>query len=201
MSKRKARGRSGKIELSASGTTVNRLSVKKLVRSDGLSPSRHLILLIIKPVLFVAIVAVLVVYNKGYDRLYKYNFKRTFAEIEKYKGLDYDERLKKLLPQDYPFLSQIRDRTPADAIILVPPKEIWHPKDRKLGFGPWIASKAYLAYFLYPRRILIDDKKDAKSPLMKDVTHVAIIDSWGYDKLQYTVPNPPSYGIMPIKQQ
>jgi hypothetical protein len=171
-------------------------SSSRSLRQENISNA----LLFLRPVLFIGIVILLISSNKGYDRLYKINVVRMFKDLERYKGMDYDQRLRKMLPQDYPFLSDIRDKTPADAVLLAPPKAIWHPEGRKLGFGTWIHSPSYLAYFLYPRKVIIDDKKGAKSPLMNEVTHVLIVDSWGYDKLKYQVPDRQPFAVLPIQK-
>lgn len=176
--------------------TSKKISKPKSQRQEGIST----VFLFVRPVIFIGVVILLIAFNKGYDRLYKINVVRIFNDLEKYKGMDYEQRLRKMLPQDFPFLADIRDKTPSDAILLAPPRAIWHPEGRKLGFGTWIHAPSYLAYFLYPRKVIIDDKKGAKSPLMNEVTHVLIVDSWGYDKVKYQVSDPQPFAVLPIEK-
>ena len=160
----------------------------------------YTVLAFLKPLLFIAIVWILFATNTGYDRLYKQNVVNLLSDLKTYKGLSWDEKLTHFLPQDYPFLKRIKDATPANAIILAPPRPVWYPKDRDLGFGRWISRNYYLSYFLYPRRVVIDDKKNHDNPLIQQATHVMIVDSWGYDKLSYQVANPQPFTVMPIHQ-
>ncbi len=154
---------------------------------------------VIRPLLFLGVVGLLMTYNKGYDRLYKENIVGLIQQMHQYKGMSYEEKLGKLLPQDYPYLSFVKKSTPPDAVILAPPRSVWQPKDQHLKFSRWISRKDYLTYFLYPRKIVFDDNNDRDNPLKQQLTHVMIVDSWGYDKLSYEVSNPQALTVMPIQ--
>jgi hypothetical protein len=155
---------------------------------------------VLKLLVFLAIIYILIVNNKGYSRLYKYNVVRILDDIEKYGGSTHEEKMRRMLGADYSYLSFVRNETPEDAIILAPPRSIWHPEGKKLGFGNWITSKSYVSYFIYPRRVIYDDEKDAQNPLKGQLTHVMIVDHWGYEKLDYPVSNKEQFSVLPIRQ-
>jgi len=54
-------------------------------------------------------------------------------------------------------------------------------------------------HFLHPRKIVHEDRKELHPELTKAITHVAIIDYWGYQKLPYRVSKENQYSVMPIK--
>jgi len=153
-----------------------------------------------RPLIFLAVIWALVAFNKGYARLYQYNYVQLIEQLHKYKGLTYEEKLGKFLPQDYAYLNFVKEKTPEDAVLLGPPANVWNPKDKKLGFSRWMWRKDYTTYFLYPRKVLYDVPQDRDNPLMEQITHVMIVDSWGYDKLNYTVSNPQALTVLPIHQ-
>ena len=61
-----------------------------------------------------------------------------------------------------------------------------------------VKSKLWNTYFLYPRKVVGENEKDS-SPLYAQVTHVMIVDAWGYDKLTYPVSRKEKYAVLPIR--
>jgi len=84
---------------------------------------------------------------------------------------------------DHAFLRTIRKYTPEDAIILMPPDSIIRTAydDKKFK---WIHSKAWVAYYLYPRRVVYEDEKGTNK-LYQKADWVGVINYWGYHLVHY----------------
>lgn len=94
----------------------------------------------------------------------------------------------------------INKNTPEDAIILFPSDEIIN-SDKKFKLK-LLRDRRKTTYFIYPRRAVYEKHPEYDSELMDKVTHVAIINSKGYDKLNYEVPQNQrqKFSILPIKR-
>jgi hypothetical protein len=60
-------------------------------------------------------------------------------------------------------------------------------------------SSEWMEYFLFPRLCISEDEKDKKPELYRKITHVAIVNNWGYDKLKYEPNGKPSATVLPIE--
>ncbi|MDD5231399.1 MAG: hypothetical protein PHC43_08725, partial [Candidatus Marinimicrobia bacterium] len=60
-------------------------------------------------------------------------------------------------------------------------------------------NKAWSTYFLYPRRLVYEAEKE-KNPFYDKVDYVAIVNFWGYDKLEYEVAQKIKLNILPVSQ-
>ena len=90
--------------------------------------------------------------------------------------------------EDYWYIQFITTHTPDTAVILLPPHSAIDstPEFNQLNDPEW------MEYFLYPRLCVSEDQKETK------VTHVAIVNGWGYDKLKYEPKERPSETILPV---
>jgi hypothetical protein len=93
--------------------------------------------------------------------------------------LSYDQRLEVKLGFTAKYLHMLRDSTPSNAVILMPPDSIFFPGDTTSRFNPLIRNRRWVAYFIYPRKIVYEEEKDSLA-LYKNVTHVAVVNYWGY---------------------
>lgn len=109
----------------------------------------------------------------------------------------------------------IIDKTPEDAIILMPDKEdLVLPEgapDNALEF-PDLKRKAWCYYFVYPRQLVYDEYEGLDSleghknyyqncdyeELRKKVTHVAIVNGRGYEHLNYIPRRREAHVVLPI---
>lgn len=122
----------------------------------------------------------LVHFNSGYDHIFN-RFGRDIGSNARYDSLNYDQRLEVKLGFTAKYLHMLRDSTPADAVILMPPDSILFPDDTTSRFNPLVGNRRWVAYFIYPRKIVYEDEKDSLA-LYKDVTHVAVVNYWGYQQ-------------------
>ena len=104
-----------------------------------------------------------------------------------------DKRLFKI--QNYWYIKFLRDHTPQDAVIILPPHTaIDTTEEYKL-----LNNSEYVEYFIFPRLCISEDEKNAKPELYKRATHVAILNGWGYDKLKYEPNGKPNETVLPIE--
>ena len=72
--------------------------------------------------------------------------------------LSYDEKMRRKWGDYYDFMVYVREHTPPDAVIAIPPQSAW----------PTTGNAGLDSYFLYPRRLVGLDQ-------MADATHVLIV--------------------------
>jgi len=98
--------------------------------------------------------------------------------------------------EDYWYIQFITAHTPDTAVILLPPASAIDttPEFSQLNDPEW------MEYFLYPRLCISEDQKNTKKELYAKVTHVAIVNSWGYNKLKYEPKERPTETILPIEK-
>jgi hypothetical protein len=96
--------------------------------------------------------------------------------------------------EDYWYIQFLNTHTPDSAVILLPPQSAVDttPEFHELNSSEW------MEYFLYPRLCISEDEKNTKKDLYARVTHVAIVNGWGYDKLRYQPKTRPSEAVFPI---
>jgi hypothetical protein len=98
---------------------------------------------------------------------------------------------------NYWYLSYIRDQTPQSAVILLPPKSAVDTISEMNN----INSSDWVEYFIYPRLCISEDEKERKPELYRKVTHVAIVNYWGYEKLNYIPSKMEKEAILPINNE
>lgn len=98
--------------------------------------------------------------------------------------------------EGYYYLQLINSSTPQNAVILLPPKSVTNNTRHQ-----FLCESEWVAYFLYPRLCVGEDEKEFLPELYKKVTHVAIVDGWGYDKLKYQPQTKEQETILPIEKQ
>ncbi|HEY0261828.1 MAG TPA: hypothetical protein VGB95_02300, partial [Chitinophagales bacterium] len=103
-----------------------------------------------------------------------------------------DKRFLKL--DNYWYLKYLREKTPQNAVILLPPKSaVDTSKEMGLIYG-----SDWVEYFIYPRLCVSEDEKETKKELYEKVNYVAIVRGWGYDKLHYSPAKFEEEAVLPI---
>lgn len=128
---------------------------------------------------------------------------KTPEQLEKYKNLTYDQKMEGKLGFAYKYFKFINENTPDSAIILMPPDTVIRPKGQvhytKTGMNGYTTNPKWVSYFIYPRKLVYEDRKDQYPELYKNFTHVAVMNGWGYKKLPYRVRQESPFSIMPRK--
>jgi len=141
--------------------------------------------------------------NAGYNWVVDTQIIKSQENIEKFKELNYDQKMQAKLGFTVKYFDFIKQNTPDTAVILMPPDTIIRPKGQvhytKTAMNGYTTNRKWVSYFLYPRKLVYEDHLEDYPELVDDVTHVAIINEWGYDKLPYRVSKKNKYSIMPIK--
>ena len=154
---------------------------------------------IITLVLFI-LLYILYKYNPGYNffvnRQIIYGSKQVYQHFD--ATLDFKYYLK--LRNDYNFVNFIKDNTPDSAIILMPPEEVFRGSLLNMN-GNWgVKSKIWSTYFLYPRILIQENERNAYPQMYERITHVMIVNGWGYEKLNYKVSKQEKYSVLPVNQ-
>lgn len=154
--------------------------------------------------LLIAITLVYLMYQSvdGYYGLWNNLIKKNLEIIKQYPDLSLEKKWEIKCGFDYVYLNYIKQHTPENACILMPPDSAIYPKGEKSPFqnaAYSIKNKAWSTYFLYPRRLVYEAEKE-KNPFYDKVDYVAIVNFWGYDKLEYEVAQKIKLNILPVSQ-
>ena len=150
-------------------------------------------------VALIVVLLISVAYKKmpGYQWVYDGLLKGNMELMRQYKDLPLEGRNEMKLGYTYAYLRYIVRQTPPDAVILMPQKSIYFPEKVKTEFTGQPYNKLWATRFLYPRKIVLEGEETANKYGCK-ITHVAIVNGWGYDKLHYEVENPVKNTVLPI---
>lgn len=160
--------------------------------ADKRKKIKHVLLLVGVASLLVS----LVMFNSGYDHIFE-KFVTTPWTEHKYDKLNYDKRLEAKLGFTAIYLHMLRNNTPKTAVILMPPDSVFFPKGGKSQFNSLVLNKSWASYFVYPRKLVYEREQD--TVLLNKaiaITHVAIAEYWGYQKLSYTLPSRERYTVL-----
>jgi hypothetical protein len=91
-------------------------------------------------------------------------------------------------------LKYLRENTPENAVILLPPHSAIDTSEEM----KFLNSAEWVEYFIFPRLCVGEDDKEKSKALYEKVTHVAIVNGWGYDKLHYSPEKRTSEIVLPI---
>ncbi|MDR2118696.1 MAG: hypothetical protein LBP25_04090 [Tannerellaceae bacterium] len=100
---------------------------------------------------------------------------------------------------DFAYVRFLKESTPENAVILYPAYEDFYPKDKQTPFKQEVYNKIWALRFLYPRILVLPSELET-SRYAPDITHVAIVNGRGYERLNYTVENMQEFGVLPVKQ-
>lgn len=155
---------------------------------------------LVKNVILLAIAILLISYtfNKqpGYHWVYNGLLKGNMKMIKEYPNLTFDEKMSVKLGASYNYLHYIKQSTPENAIILYPSPQAF----RKEGspFTQEIYNKVYATRFLFPRKLILENEL-ATSEYAGKITHIAIVNGEGIDKLPYQVDPDLEHAVVPVK--
>ncbi|MDR0507615.1 MAG: hypothetical protein LBH32_12500 [Dysgonamonadaceae bacterium] len=110
-----------------------------------------------------------------------------------------DQRYEMKIGFLYSYCNYVKQNTPEDAIILFPDPEKIQEMEKKYNYhiDKRLTNKMELTYFVYPRKVLMNCEKET-SPLYGKQTHVAIINGYGYENVNYPVDPKPDFNLLKI---
>lgn len=135
--------------------------------------------------------------NTGYKWMTDSLIGANLETIEKYNDISFREKQVAKLGFNATYLHYLVDNTPEDAIILLPPKNVAFSEGTQTNFDKHIMNKTWVTYIVYPRKIVYEDEKET-SNLYSKISHVGIINGWGYQKLTYQVATTAEITVLPI---
>ena len=164
------------------------------------STSKHIPLLnnVVLAIVFVILIFKLKDQNPGYKWMNETLIGANLETMKKYKNLTFEQKQEAKMGFNVKYLNFIKNNTPDSAVILMPPDSIILPSEGKSEFNKHLKNKVWCSYHIYPRKIVYERERHTSS-LYSSITHVAIINGWGYNKLSYRVNNKSKYTVMPIK--
>lgn len=131
-------------------------------------------------------------YNWAYNMLQKnLEYTRLYAQTTT------DNRFEMKLGLSHVYLRYLKENTPENAVILLPPKEAFYPEGEERIFSGEPYNKLWATRFLYPRRVVIPSELGV-TPWSEKITHVAIVNGRGYEYLDYEVPEKTPHIVLPI---
>ncbi len=162
--------------------------------SGGFSGLSHLLLILLTLLGIYLLLAGI----SGYRNLRDHFVRNNLKFILQNPGLSYEEKMRIKFPRDYPYVMFVKKNTPDSAVIVMPPRSVKSVFKKTHG----AQNKIWDEYFLYPRKLLYAD--ETENPLMQEVTHVMIINNWGYDFLEekygLNYPRKAAYTILPVRR-
>jgi len=153
--------------------------------------------------IIVSIIVIIVLYKGigGYKWLWDSLIVGNLNMIKQYRNLTIDQKYEIKCGFDYKYVNYIKSKTPEDAIILMPSREEIYPEGKKSDFNEKDASgiknKAWATYFLYPRKLVYEEEKDINQ-YYECVNYIAIVNYFGYDRLNYSIRKKEKYHILPV---
>ncbi|MDR1644745.1 MAG: hypothetical protein LBS05_02810 [Tannerellaceae bacterium] len=137
--------------------------------------------------------------QQGYNWAYHSLLKGNMATIRAYPNLTIEQRNEQKLGNDYAYLQFVKNSTPEDAVILYPAREDFFPEGIESPFKQDIANKTFGLRFLYPRKLVLPSEMETNR-YAKDITHVAIVNGRGLERLKYEIETPIEHGVLPLNR-
>jgi hypothetical protein len=135
----------------------------------------------------------------GYNWAYYGLLKGNMAAIRANPDLTLEQKYEQKLGIDYAYLQFVKSATPEDAVILYPSREDFFPEGIESPFKQGVSNKTWGLRFLYPRKLVLPSEMETNR-YANDITHVAIVNGRGYERLDYEVETPIEHGVLPVKR-
>jgi hypothetical protein len=135
--------------------------------------------------------------NEGYKWAYTM-LKNNREIIRKNPNLTLKKKNEMKLGIDFAYICFLKESTPDNAVILYPSSEDFYPPDKSSPFKQPIQNKIWALRFLYPRHLVLPSEMETNR-YTPAITHVAIVNGRGYERLDYPIENKQEYGIWQIK--
>lgn len=134
--------------------------------------------------------------DPGYGFVFRM-LKGNYETIAEYRRASLDDRYMMKLGESYQIFKFIASNTPPNAVIYLPGASAFGDKSNGIEFKGGASRKGWAVRFLYPRKVVLESEYDT-SIYTKEITHVAIINGVGAEKLPYPLNPVPPFGVVPI---
>lgn len=111
------------------------------------------------------------------------------------RSMNLQERYTSKLGVSYSLFDSIRSKTPDSAVIYLPGREAFFPKNQVSIFSGEPFGKLWAIRFLYPRKI-VSEAEYQRSTYADKIDYVIIVYEKGVERLKYTLPSPIEFGIL-----
>lgn len=108
---------------------------------------------------------------------------RSWGALQSAPRLPLARRQSAIYDATYPVLLYLREVTPPDAVILMPPRQFVIDRFNRKGEIPLLASPSSAYNFIYPR---VPVHHGDPSPAKNRLTHVLVWEHWGLDRVDST---------------
>ncbi|MDR1344002.1 MAG: hypothetical protein LBJ39_01490 [Tannerellaceae bacterium] len=133
--------------------------------------------------------------QEGYNWVCNSMLKGNMELIKANRGATLEQRTEFKLGFDYQYLLFIRNATPEDAVILYPSAQDFFPEGIESRFKQDVSNRIWALRFLYPRRLVLAREMERYAGR---ITHVAIVNGRGYERLGYEAEEMVEFGIFPL---
>lgn len=131
---------------------------------------------------------------EGYDWLLNTMLANNLKTIEQYPNLTVPQKYEAKWGGEIGYTYRIKDATPDDAIILMPPKQNLIDAGLKGS-----VDLPHMTYFLYPRKVVFADDTLSAS-LISQADYIVCVNGWGLDKFATPVSNPQPFMVLPLSK-
>jgi hypothetical protein len=129
---------------------------------------------------------------EGYDWLLNTMLANNLKTIEQYPNLTVPQKYEAKWGGEIGYTFRIKDATPDDAIILMPPKQNLIDAGLKGS-----VDLPHMTYFLYPRKVVFADDT-LSAPLISQANYIVCVNGWGLDKFPTPISNPQPFMVLPL---
>lgn len=125
--------------------------------------------------------------------------KDNLTTIKKHKEISFEKKVEAKLGGSAVYLHFVKKNTPDTAIILFPTSEAIEKKVENSNVDKKLLNKVWVTNLLYPRQVVYEREKES-SELYENVTHVAVVNHWGYEKFGMSPKGRPQHTILTINK-
>jgi hypothetical protein len=132
-------------------------------------------------------------YRWAWDSLLRGNWE----VMKKYPKASIEQRYEIKLGFLYRYLDYVKKNTPEDAVILFPESARIREMEKKHRIDIRLTGKMELSYFLYPRKVVMKSERGI-NPIYDTYTHVAVVNGYGYEDVNYAVEPKLEFNILKV---
>lgn len=132
----------------------------------------------------------------SYQWVHKMLLQENYEFASANKHLNPDQRREAKLGFNFRYLYFVKQNTPENAVIWMPARSAYFPEGVDSHFTADIVSKLYRLRVLYPRKIV--DAGDTGNIYAGQITHVAIVNGFGYEHLDNMPEEQPLFTVIPV---